>query len=184
MRLLPGAAAPDFSATTVDGSTLTLSALRGRPVWLCFHRYASCPLCNVNIHKIAGAWPRLRDQIQVVAVFQSPRKSVERSVGRQKPPFPLVCDPDERLYALYGLESSVAGYISLRNFPGYGESMIRHRFMPGRMEGTKTRLPADFLVDANGVIQLAAYSSIISEHLPVAEVERHLSRPAPTREHP
>jgi peroxiredoxin len=176
MRLLAGSMAPDFTADTVDGSTVTLSRYRGRMVWLCFHRYASCPLCNVNISHLIAAWPELKDRLVVLAVFQSPRESVTRYVGKQQPPFPLICDPDEGLYALYGLEESIVGYISPKNMPGFFES-TRLGFLPGKMEGTKTRLPADFLIDGKGEILLAHYSSIISEHLGVEAVERFLSAP-------
>lgn len=44
-------------------------------------------------------------------------------------------------------------------------------FMPGKMEGDKTLLPADFLIDARGRIGRAFYASNITEHLSLAEMD-------------
>ena len=116
MRLSQGSKAPDFEARDWNGKTIRLSAVPGKR-WLAFFRYASCPLCNLRVHQIVGKHEELtRGSLSVVAVFQSPSESIARNVGKQAPPFPIIADPDERLYALYGLETSLGGYLSPRNF--------------------------------------------------------------------
>ena len=49
-------------------------------------------------------------------------------VGRQNPPFPLVSDPEEKLYALYGLEAGLGAYLSPMNFGRLGQAMHAHKF--------------------------------------------------------
>ncbi len=170
MRLAEGSPAPDFTAEVWSGERLQLSGLRGGKLWLAFFRYASCPLCNLQVHQVIERWEQLQAAgLQVVAVFQSPASSISEYVGKQAPPFPLLCDPEERLYELYGLESSLAGFMSPANAGNLARASAKG-FLPGRMEGTKTRLPADFLIDERGVIQRALYARVIGEHMAVDEV--------------
>ncbi len=80
-------------------------------------------------------------------------------------------DPDEKLYRLYGLETSFAGYVSPANL-GRFASAISSGFGVGRMEGSKTRIPGDFLIDADGRIGSAYYGEVIADHIPFDRVER------------
>ena len=94
-------------------------------------------------------------------------------VGRQNPPFPLVSDPEEKLYSLYGLETSLAAYLSPMNFGRLGNAMAAG-FAPGSPEGSKTRIPADFLLDGEQMIQHAFYGKVIADHIPFETVDRFL----------
>ncbi|MFC2640040.1 MAG: TlpA family protein disulfide reductase [Propionibacterium acidifaciens] len=49
-----GQAAPDFTATTIDGRTVTLSALRGHPVWLVFEA-SWCASCRSEAPDVEAA---------------------------------------------------------------------------------------------------------------------------------
>jgi hypothetical protein len=50
----------------------------------------------------------------------------------------------------------------------------RTRFFPGPTDGTKTRLPGDFLIDEQGVLRDVFYGRDIAEHLPFERVEAFL----------
>jgi peroxiredoxin len=176
VRQRPGEPAPDFTATTWAGATLRLADLRGRPLWLAFFRYASCPLCNLRVADIIERWPDLAScDLQLVAVFQSTPESIGRYVGRQEPPFPIICDPEEQLYRLYGVEHSLKALLAPSNVP-LGIKAAARGFLPGRMDGTKSRVPADFLIDREGVIVDAFYGDTIGEHIPFARVMDFLDR--------
>ena len=43
--------------------------------------------------------------------------------------------------------------------------------MPGRMEGSKTRIPGDFLIDPKGGIGGTYYGEVIADHIPFERVE-------------
>ena len=47
-------------------------------------------------------------------------------------------------------------------------------FLPGRMEGSITLVPADFLIGPDGTILLAYYGRDISDHLPVEIILQRL----------
>lgn len=111
--------------------------------------------------------------LTIAAIFQSPAISVEGAFANPLPPFPLLCDPDERLYAAYGCESSLAGYLDPRNL-GELARATANGILPGRMEGTKTRLPADFLLDEQHVVRVAFYAARIAEHIPFDAVDDFL----------
>ncbi|MFZ5723446.1 MAG: peroxiredoxin-like family protein [Pseudomonadota bacterium] len=176
MRLAAGTAAPDFTATVYRRDPLTLSSLRGQKVWLAFFRYAGCPLCNLRVHQMIqryDAWEATG--LRIIAVFQAPVNEVAENVGEQNAPFPIVCDPDEKLYALYGLEASLAGYLSAKNLPVAAEA-LKAGFLPGTTHGTKTRLPADFLIDADGRIVETFYAGHIGEHIPFERIDAFTGR--------
>lgn len=174
MRLTIGTPAPDFTATVYRRDPLTLSSLRGSKLWLAFFRYAGCPLCNLRVHQMIQRYDSWQQQgLTIVAVFQAPVEDVEAHVGKQNAPFPIVCDPEERLYQLYGLESSLSGFLAPGNLPAVASATMAG-FLPGTTHGTKTRLPADFLIDRQGVIQDVFYAPIISEHIAFERVDTFL----------
>ncbi|MEW6776718.1 MAG: peroxiredoxin-like family protein [Bdellovibrionota bacterium] len=164
MRLKEGTKAPDLEATNWDGTRVKLSDYRDKKVWLAFFRYASCPLCNLRVHDMIQRQDELKG-LSILAVFQSPPESIAEYVGKQEPPFPLLSDPEEKLYKLYGLESGLGAFVSPKNLVP-GAKATRLGFLPGRMEGTKTRIPGDFLIGPDGVIQKAFYGEVISDHIP------------------
>jgi peroxiredoxin len=176
VRLQPGSAVPDFTADVYAGSPLTLSSLRGKPVWLAFFRYSGCPLCNLQVQQMITRYAELTATgLQIVAVFQAPLDEIARNVGKQNAPFPIVSDPEEKLYALYDLEASLSGYISPANAPIMVDA-VKAGFLMGTMHGTKTRLPADFLIDAQGQLVETFYAPIIGAHIPFERVEQFLTR--------
>lgn len=181
MRLAEGTKAPGFETTDLAGKKLKLDELPGKK-WLAFFRYAGCPLCNLQVHKIITRHDELAKRgLSVVAVFQSPRDSLAEKVGAQRPPFPLVPDPDERLYELYGVETSLAGYLSPGNL-GRLANAVGQGFLPGKPEGSHTRVPADFLIDGDGTIRRAFYGKVIADHIPFGDVEAFLGAAAPAKE--
>ncbi|HSI03742.1 MAG TPA: peroxiredoxin family protein [Myxococcota bacterium] len=175
MRLRVGSHAPDFVATTVDGKTFALRDLNGQPRLLSFYRYASCPLCNVRLHELLGRWPDYaKDGLLGISVFQSPPASVAMHMARHDAPFRLVPDPDEALYKLYGLESSVTALLNPINLGKIFEAS-KLGYPQKKIEGTKTRLPADFLIDKHGLVRELHYGKTLYDHIPYTVIERFLA---------
>ncbi len=175
-RLSPGDFAPALEGLDHAGATVSLAALRGRPVLVAFFRYASCPLCNLRVHQLRQARPELaRKGLAIIAVFQSPPASIAAYVGRQAVEFPLVGDPTMTLYRRWGVEKSWAGLLRATVFHfGTGLRAIRQGFLPGRIDGPMHRLPADFLVDAEGRLAEVFYATHIGEHLPLPVIHARL----------
>ncbi|MCR4316048.1 MAG: AhpC/TSA family protein [Planctomycetes bacterium] len=176
MRLASGDKAPAFIGVNWNGENISLADLAGSKVWLAFFRYASCPLCNLRVNQIIHRYDELAASgLKVVAVFQSEAGNVAKYVGKQQPPFPLIADPKEEIYSLFGVEHSTWGFLNPANILSALKATFKG-FLPGKMEGTITRLPADFLIGADGVIRTAFFGTKIADHIPFAEVEAFIAK--------
>ena len=110
----------------------------------------------------------------VIAVFQSPVESITKYVMPAHPPFRVIADPDQVIYELYEARASWWGMLkSLWHF-----SEIRETFSagltPGKLEGTYSRLPSDFLIDQDLKIARAFYARDITQHMPFELIEEFL----------
>lgn len=174
MRLTAGQNAVAFTATAIDGTTVSLSQFAGRPVLLMFFRYAACPMCNLRLHEFARSYTQLRARgLEVIAVFHSPAESIRAHAGGRRYPFSLVADPTFHVYRLYGVETSwgrlLLSIARPRFYVDWLRSM-RHGFWGGAA-WQMGMMPADFLIGPDGRIALVHYGADIGDHLPIARVE-------------
>ncbi|MCB9755771.1 MAG: AhpC/TSA family protein [Myxococcales bacterium] len=180
MRLEAGTEAPDFEVETVAGERVQLNELRGKPVWLGFSRWASCPMCNYRIHQMIGEWPRRYEkrEFRHLNFSPSPPEKLQAYVLKQSPPFDLVSDVEQAQYKQYGLESSLAKGMNLDTFRVTIKSM--RMGLPGGIrpdfEGPAFRVPADFLIDREGTIRVAFYGKKITESIPFELVDTFLDQ--------
>lgn len=169
-QLEAGQIAPTFTATSYDGKQVELDSYRGAKLWLAFFRYASCPLCNNRIHEIIQRYSEFqRRGVQVLAVFQSPPARIAEFVGAQQPPFPLIADPDLELYAKYRVAKSLLGLWYPRVMTSFLQA-VKNGFGPGASDGNMARIPADFLIDPEGLLWDVFYGKAISDHIPFETV--------------
>jgi peroxiredoxin len=101
--------APDFTATTFDGETVTLSELKGRPVWLTFGA-SWCQPCRAENPDIQAIYDKYRAKgLVVLAVFISEPESDARAYAKRVGlTYPKIADPDSRIavdYRIVGIPS-------------------------------------------------------------------------------
>lgn len=171
MRIQPGQPAPDFEAEDILGNQFSLIDFKDKKLLLSFYRYASCPLCNLRIHRLIRHYPDFTGNgLHLLAFFQSPIESIRRYVGRQEAPFPIIADPEHIVYQAYGVETSWPAFFkgSLRLITI--ATAARKGFLPGKMEGKKSLIPADFLIGPDLIVEKAHYGNDISEHMPIQEI--------------
>jgi len=171
MKMSSGSKAIDFSVTDVLGNTISLNAYQGKRVLLSFYRYASCPLCNLRVHQLTQANEQLKNlNIELIAVFQSPIERIKEYVGTQNVPFPIVADPEEKLYKLYGVKTSLwktfKGMMKLNKL----KEARQQGFKVGKSDGPISRVPADFLLNEDLNVEIAYYGKDIGDHLPIQEI--------------
>jgi len=176
MRLQAGQAAPDFLRPDIGGKTIRLNDYRGRYLLLSFYRYASCPFCNLQVHELIQHVVEFDKRgLSLLAVFQSARAGIREHVGKQRPPFPIIPDPGHSMYRSYRVETSLPGLLlGLTLRLGKALKAMGRGFLPVRMEGSITLVPADFLIDPDGTILLAFYGKDISDHLPIRIILQQL----------
>lgn len=103
-----GAKAPDFTAMTTDGATVTLSSLVGRPVWLTFGA-SWCQPCRAENPDIEAAFRAASGSIVVLQVYMSEDAATVKDYrDRVGLSYLTVPDPSENLaseYRILGIPS-------------------------------------------------------------------------------
>lgn len=172
MRISTGEKARNFEVKDLSGNKVSLQDYQGKKLMLSFYRYASCPLCNLRVHELSERYDSLQKKgLHLLAFFQSPEESIRRYVGKQHPPFPIVADPERSVYRAYGVEPSWSGFLKGSLRLSSMVSAASKGFLPGKMEGEKAMVPADFLVGPDLVVGRAYYGSDIGDHIPIRDIE-------------
>ena len=105
LRLAVGEPAPLFALPSLRGPMVELAAYRGqRNVVVWFSRGFTCPFCRAHTDGMRAGYPALQAaDTEVIQVAPNLLDAARRFFGPQPLPFPFICDPDKRLYAVYGL---------------------------------------------------------------------------------
>lgn len=179
MRLRAGMPAPTFRTNDLFGNPVDLASYRGKPLLICFFRNAACALCNLRVHTLIERHAEFeRAGLAVVAIFESAGAAMREHVGKQDAPFPLLPDPEARLYDLYDVENSAEKVDATMALPGTHAQVgaaAERGFPLTREEGSNfLRMPADFLIGPDGTILEAHYADYVWDHLPFERVEAFL----------
>lgn len=148
LPLRVGDTAPDFRATDINGRAVDLAALRGSRVWLSFFRFAGCPLAQAKLGKVkawSAAFPTLRP-IGIGTPKTADRHSY-RDAG-----FPIIADPDQLIFKLYGAEHSFQRAVIPTNQWAAVLALCNGYLPKFPMESPWFRMPADVLIDENGLV--------------------------------
>jgi len=103
MSLKVGSRAPAFSLASDDGETVSLSALKGKPVVLYFYPKDDTPGCTVEACEFRDTWADVRKTGAVVlGVSPDGLKDHQKFRAKFKLPFPLLADEDHAVADAYG----------------------------------------------------------------------------------
>ena len=98
-----GSKAPDFTAVAHDGTTVKLSAFKGRPVILYFYPKDDTPGCTVEACGFRDAHAQFgRHKAVVLGVSPDSPRSHEKFRAKFKLPFTLIADERHELAEKYG----------------------------------------------------------------------------------
>ncbi len=184
-KLMVGMTAPTFQSVDLFDQPIDLANYRGRWLLLSFYRNAACALCNLRVHELIGQHAHYQEKgLDMLAVFESPRANLLQYVGKQDAPFPIMGDPEARLYDLYRVETSEskvqATMAAIRTQDRVKEASAAGFELTQEPGSNFNRIPADFLIDPDGIIREAFYNERIGKHLDLAVVDTHLKAYAPT----
>jgi thioredoxin-dependent peroxiredoxin len=184
-KLMVGMTAPTFQTVDLFDHPINLADYRGRWLLLSFYRFSACALCNLQVHKLIGEYPEYQAKgLDILAVFESPKANLLQYVGKQDAPFPIVGNPEAHLYDLYGVEISEEKVKATMTDVGTAERVKEASaagFELTKEEGSNFyRMPADFLIDPNGIIRDAFYSEIVGQHINLTILESYLNTPVTT----
>jgi peroxiredoxin len=103
-RLLPGQPAPDFTLNLLDGSTLSLSELRGQVAVVNF--WATwCPPCEDELPDLEAVWTEYQAQgvLFVGIAFQEEEVEVREMAAQFGLTYPLGLDLGDRISTAFGI---------------------------------------------------------------------------------
>jgi len=104
LSLKEGDRAPEFTAATSGGGTLSLAQLKGKSVVLYFYPKDNTPGCTKEACSFRNEFAALRDKgIVVLGVSTDSVKSHDRFVEKYQLPFMLLADEDKRIVEAYGV---------------------------------------------------------------------------------
>ena len=168
-----------FDTEDIQGNKIRLEDYKGKKLMVSFFRYASCPFCNLRVQELITRYASLKDQgLNIIVFFESNKESIMKYSGKRQVPFPIIADPDRIIYGKYGVtNSSVWGMIRGLTFrmPTMIRAM-RNGHSPGKMEGDKYLLPADFLIGPDLLIENAHFGKDIGDHFSIKEVENWINK--------
>jgi thioredoxin-dependent peroxiredoxin len=136
-----GDPAPDFTLESDSGQTMTLSALRGRPVVVYFYPKDETSGCTTQACDIRDSWDEFeRMGATVVGISPDSAESHAGFRAHHKLPFPLLVDADHAVAEAYGAWGEKKNYG--RTYMG----IIRSGFVvdaAGRLAAVKHNVKAD-----------------------------------------
>ena len=101
---LTGTAAPDFTLAADDGSTVTLSKLRGKKVILYFYPKDDTPGCTTQACDLRDRMPALsKEGAVVLGISPDSVKSHKKFKEKFGLNFPLLADEDHKVAEAYGV---------------------------------------------------------------------------------
>jgi peroxiredoxin len=145
-----------------------------RIVHLQFRRYAGCPVCNVHLRTFAVRHDDLLAcGIKEVVVFHSEAQVMKEF--QSSLPFPAVADPGQVLYAEFGVRTmSITAALNPPSWRAAAYAPSHSPSLRGAIGKGEQHmgLPADFLIDRDGIVIAAHYGKVVDDHWSVDEVLR------------
>lgn len=150
-RLSPGDVAPDFTLPTDDGSTVTLSELRGQKVIVYFYPAAMTPGCTKQACDFTDSLDSLKAAgYEVLGISPDKAEKLAKFRERDALTITLLSDHDKAVMTEWG---------------AFGEKKMYGKVVQGVIRST-------FVVDEDGKLELAQYNVKATGH--VAKLRRDL----------
>ena len=170
VHLHAGEQAPHFAASDVFGKVSSLDNYKEGYVLLVFLRYAGCPWCNLALYRLVMETKQLSENdCHIIAFIQSDKATIIQGLHKYhpvKPIFPIVADPDMKIYQEYGVGSSIAQSIPrfIKEVPDWVRA-VRQGYKQEEIDGDLFVVPALFLMKATTKSILKAwYGASFYEH--------------------
>jgi thioredoxin-dependent peroxiredoxin len=167
--------APVFTVIDSKKDTIRLENYKGKKVFLAFFRYASCPVCNFRMNEIIQNYNAIQAKgYEFIAVFESNNETLQQYLLETEVPFPIIGDPELILYKKYAVEKSfwrmVGSMFNKKTKSNLKEGKVLVKGKNLKRDGNMSRIPADFIIDENGIIIIAYYGTNIGDHLPLEQI--------------
>lgn len=169
--LKKGCLSPDISVNSVSNKPISIQALRGNKVFIKFHRFSGCPVCQYQIHKIIKEQHKLNDAgIKTILLMHSSKKNILANFNETEGLY-IIADKQKIFFKKYQVEFSLKKLFNFSTWRITFASMFRGYFPQfAKFEGGITGVPADFLLDEKGCIKELKYGKHFGDSWSIAEV--------------
>ena len=164
-----GNVVPSMTLMNIHGVEVSIPNAKSKWIHLQFRRFAGCPICNLHLQSFVQRIPEIEAAgIREVVIFHSPKESLLPYQG--KFPFDVIGDPEKKLYAQFGVGSSIFALLDVRAWPAIVRGNSAKDKPTVEPEGGVTGLPADFLINAEGKIVASHYGRHSDDQWSVEEL--------------
>ena len=173
-RISIGEKLPDFKVdTSMKRGTSFSEIAGGKPAMFVVLRYIGCPSCRYDVHVLTQKYSEFQAKgVNVAVVMQSTVENLEESLKDAAVPFPIVSDPDMKIYNELSVEPAkdMAGLVGgdMEKLQAKGAECAKLGFEHGKYEGIEEQLPAFFYVEPDLTVKVAHYASTIVD-MPTAD---------------
>lgn len=174
MKIQAPAQTPLITLVDIKGQPVQIG--NGRRLLLSLFREASCPFCNFRVYDLTNNYPNLAHLgLDIVAVFKSDLNDINKFIAQRPRPFRMVADPEGKAHEAFDVSASMWGKIKamMLRMPALmsGMGMVGMRGMT-----TGNLMPADFLIDENGIVVETYYGRDAGDHIPMERIELFAAR--------
>jgi peroxiredoxin len=101
-----GSVAPDFHLPATNGQEIALSDYRGKAnVVLFFVRETSCFQCRIHVNQLGRMYEQFKAAgCEILVILGENVEAARKYADGISLPFPILSDPDRKIYSLYELE--------------------------------------------------------------------------------
>lgn len=172
-----GDPAPTIHASDLWGNKIDVPG-KGQWMYLSFHRFAACPFCNLRTNELIRHYELFKKRnIEVISIWPSDKDSLLFYAGKEKSPFPMLSNKNKSVYKAYGVtESSSVGAIRLLLHPQLIFNALKNKHKNIEIDADPKLMPAGFLVDTDGIIQLAYYGKHFGDHPKIESIFQHIKQ--------
>jgi peroxiredoxin len=155
-RIAVGTRCERLELDDIRGEKLSIPSADRRLTHLQFRRFAGCPICNLHLQSFIREQEQLAAAgIQEVAVFHSSADALLAQPLDAR--FSIIADPEQDLYRRFGVESGWRSVFHPRAMTTALRGLVSLRAPLPALTEPHLGLPADFLIDAGGVVIDAYY---------------------------
>ncbi len=121
-----------------------------------FRRYSGCAVCNLHLHSFIARNKELNaSNIQEVVIFNSTPERILADLPNC--PLNIVSDAEGHLYSEFGVGKAVMAVFNPSVWPAAIRGAAKFGIQLPRDNETSWGLPADFLIDKDGLIAAVHY---------------------------
>lgn len=172
MRLQSGTKVPHFEIHGLDGAQFNREFFAGKKLWIILGRFVACPFCSLRLQEVIARWPTIeKTGIEVLVVFPSKPKRVQRFVDKYQPKFHVAADPEKTIFHQFGSETSWVGELkTVANVPKVFRAIASTKMNPFAVDDAPHRMPSEYLISEDGTLHEAYYGGELDDGFKIQHV--------------